>query len=172
MSLGIGISIKIIDLKWKNTEWTGIETYSRLLPNRFKVHLWNLWAVLIPIIVLKVQCPFAQKKWIIWYFGIYKNQVCAILPIWLAGFEHSAFAFAYESRIAETRVFDEFVPPGALITFLQKALQYIELESHVRDVGIMSGVKMGRMTPKWTAMLLSPLSIHISVRIRRRIRVL
>ena len=52
----------------------------------------------------------------------------------ILGFEHTAFAFAYESRIAETRVFDEYVPPGALITFLQKALQYIELESHVRDV--------------------------------------
>ena len=52
-----------------------------------------------------------------------------------SGFEHTAFAFAYESMVADTKVYDEYVPPGSLISYLQKALQYIELETHVRDDG-------------------------------------
>ena len=36
--------------------------------------------------------------------------------------------------VADTKVYDEYLPPGSLITFLQKALQYIELETHIRDV--------------------------------------
>lgn len=36
--------------------------------------------------------------------------------------------------IADTRVVDEQVEPGALIMLLQKALRYMELEAHVRDV--------------------------------------
>lgn len=50
------------------------------------------------------------------------------------GFEHTAFNFANESMIADTRVVDEQVEPGALIMLLQKALRYMELEAHVRDV--------------------------------------
>lgn len=38
--------------------------------------------------------------------------------------------------VADTKVYDEYVPPGSLISYLQKALQYIELETHVRDVSI------------------------------------
>lgn len=52
-----------------------------------------------------------------------------------SGFDHSAFTFAYESSIADMRFFDSYVVPGTLITLLQKALQYIELEAHVRDDG-------------------------------------
>ncbi len=36
--------------------------------------------------------------------------------------------------IAESRVCDEHVEPGALISLLQKSLKYMELEAHVRDV--------------------------------------
>lgn len=36
--------------------------------------------------------------------------------------------------IADTKVYDEYLPPGTLVSFLQKALQYIELETHVRGV--------------------------------------
>ncbi len=31
-------------------------------------------------------------------------------------------------------MYDEYIPPGLLVSYLQKALQYIELETHVRDV--------------------------------------
>jgi len=36
--------------------------------------------------------------------------------------------------IANTKVIDEHVEPGALITLLQKSLMFTELEAHVRDV--------------------------------------
>ena len=38
--------------------------------------------------------------------------------------------------IADTKVYDEYLPPGSLVTYLQKALQYIELETHIRGVGL------------------------------------
>ena len=36
--------------------------------------------------------------------------------------------------IANTKVIDEHVEPGALITLLQKSIMFLELEAHVRDV--------------------------------------
>lgn len=51
-----------------------------------------------------------------------------------AGFSHSAFTFAHESLVARSVVADAEVPPGALITFLQKGLQYVEVETHLQEV--------------------------------------
>lgn len=47
-----------------------------------------------------------------------------------SGFVHSAFSFAHESMLGRTglRASDKSVPPGALITFLQKGLQYVGIE--------------------------------------------
>ena len=39
--------------------------------------------------------------------------------------------------IADTKVYDEYLPPGSLVTYLQKALQYIELETHIRGVSLL-----------------------------------
>lgn len=50
-----------------------------------------------------------------------------------SGFQHSAFSFGAESMIAKSSINGESVPPGALITFIQKGLQYIEIESQVND---------------------------------------
>lgn len=50
-----------------------------------------------------------------------------------SGFGHSAFTFAHESLVARSVVADADVPPGALITFLQKGLQYVEIESHLQE---------------------------------------
>jgi transducin (beta)-like 1 len=51
------------------------------------------------------------------------------------GFSHSAFTFAHESLVSRSLVADAEVPPGALVTFLQKGLQYIEVESHLQEDG-------------------------------------
>lgn len=40
--------------------------------------------------------------------------------------------------VADTKVYDEYLPPGSLVTYLQKALQYIELETHIRDVQVLN----------------------------------
>ena len=50
----------------------------------------------------------------------------------LTGFVHSAFTFAYESMIGRSNVSKANVPPGALVSFLQKGLQYIAIEETLR----------------------------------------
>ncbi|CAM9429572.1 unnamed protein product [Chrysoparadoxa australica] len=52
-----------------------------------------------------------------------------------SGFVHSSFTFAYESLITKSSVLNTDVPPGALITFLQKGLQYVGIEEHLNEDG-------------------------------------
>ena len=56
------------------------------------------------------------------------------IPPSIPGFVHSAFTFANESLVAKSSIADANVPPGALITFLQKGLQYVEIEAHMLEV--------------------------------------
>jgi transducin (beta)-like 1 len=53
-----------------------------------------------------------------------------------SGFSHSAFSFAHESLVGRTRPRNSSsIPPGALVMFLQKGLQYIGMEESVmRDL--------------------------------------
>lgn len=53
------------------------------------------------------------------------------------GFNHTAFTFGYESFINESKIEDDDVPPGALISFIQKGLQYLEMEANVNEVRLM-----------------------------------
>ncbi|TKY75014.1 F-box/WD repeat-containing protein TBL1XR1 [Spatholobus suberectus] len=48
-----------------------------------------------------------------------------------SGFTHSAFAFGYEAGIDKSKSDDHVVPPGALVTFIQKGIQYLELEANL-----------------------------------------
>ena len=52
-----------------------------------------------------------------------------------SGFVHSAFSFAHESMLSRTglRAVDRSLPPGALITFLQKGLQYVGIEETLQQ---------------------------------------
>ena len=50
------------------------------------------------------------------------------------GFSHSAFTFAYESLVAKSSVVHTDLPPGALVTFLQKGLEYVTIEEHIKEV--------------------------------------
>lgn len=51
------------------------------------------------------------------------------------GFTHSAFTFAYESLVIRSSAAQTDIPPGALITFLQKGLEYIAIEEHITEDG-------------------------------------
>ena len=51
------------------------------------------------------------------------------------GFAHSAFTFAYESLVIKSTAAQTEIPPGALITFLQKGLEYIAIEEHISEDG-------------------------------------
>jgi hypothetical protein len=51
-----------------------------------------------------------------------------------SGFVHSAFTFAHESLVSRSVFADADVPPAALISFVQKGLQYVEIETHLQEV--------------------------------------
>ncbi|KAG6977231.1 hypothetical protein JG688_00000583 [Phytophthora aleatoria] len=52
-----------------------------------------------------------------------------------SGFLHSAFTFAYESQLAKSSVINTELPPGALVSFMQKGLQYVGIEAHINEDG-------------------------------------
>lgn len=58
------------------------------------------------------------------------------LPFLLSGFSHSAFTFGIESHISQSNINGTLVPPAALISILQKGLQYVEAEISINEVGI------------------------------------
>lgn len=61
----------------------------------------------------------------------------------LIGFMHSAFTFAYESQLAKTSVINTDLPPGALISFIQKGLQYVGIEAHINEVTSRNALRIG-----------------------------
>eukprot|EP01090_Pellita_catalonica_P007238 TRINITY_DN1784_c0_g1_i1.p2 TRINITY_DN1784_c0_g1~~TRINITY_DN1784_c0_g1_i1.p2 ORF type:complete len:515 (-),score=62.67 TRINITY_DN1784_c0_g1_i1:32-1576(-) len=54
-----------------------------------------------------------------------------------SGFSHSSFTFASECGILSNNTAQQFqqVVPGALISFVQKGLQYAQIETHVKEDG-------------------------------------
>ncbi|KAK4390495.1 WD40 repeat-containing protein HOS15 [Sesamum angolense] len=48
-------------------------------------------------------------------------------------FTHSAFALGYEAGINKSTIDGNLVPPGALVTFVQKGIQYLELEANLSN---------------------------------------
>ena len=57
-----------------------------------------------------------------------------------SGFTHAAYTFGYESYIAKTSIAQGTeLPPGALISFIQKGLQYLELEANLNEVRLPLG---------------------------------
>lgn len=60
-----------------------------------------------------------------------------------SGFTHSAFAFGNESYVDRKSIApSRAIPPGALISFVQKGLQYLELEANLNEVSGMVCVKV------------------------------
>lgn len=52
----------------------------------------------------------------------------------VAGFQHSAYTFGIESHISQSNINGALVPPAALLSIIQKGLQYTEAEISVADV--------------------------------------
>ncbi|CAF4212615.1 unnamed protein product [Rotaria socialis] len=52
-----------------------------------------------------------------------------------SGFVHSAYLFGLESHIAHTSINGNIVPPGALLSLIQKGLYYTEAELSIGDDG-------------------------------------
>ena len=58
----------------------------------------------------------------------------ALIIHFITGFYHTAFTFENESLFSRSSVAQIDIPPGALITFLQKGLEYIGIEEHISEV--------------------------------------
>ena len=54
----------------------------------------------------------------------------------VSGFAHSAYTFGIESHISQSNINGALVPPAALVTIIQKGLQYTEAEISIGEVGI------------------------------------
>uniref|UniRef100_A0A8C9QID2 F-box-like/WD repeat-containing protein TBL1X n=1 Tax=Spermophilus dauricus TaxID=99837 RepID=A0A8C9QID2_SPEDA len=62
----------------------------------------------------------------------------------LSCFSHSAFTFGIESHISQSNINGTLVPPAALISILQKGLQYVEAEISINEVGTPRGLCVER----------------------------
>jgi hypothetical protein len=51
-----------------------------------------------------------------------------------AGFHHASFTFAHESQVHRTSIDPNLVPAGALVAFIQRGMQYMEMEANI-EVG-------------------------------------
>eukprot|EP01117_Protostelium_nocturnum_P007887 TRINITY_DN2816_c0_g1_i1.p1 TRINITY_DN2816_c0_g1~~TRINITY_DN2816_c0_g1_i1.p1 ORF type:complete len:475 (+),score=87.38 TRINITY_DN2816_c0_g1_i1:62-1486(+) len=52
-----------------------------------------------------------------------------------SGFQHSAFAFGHESQLINNSIVRTEIPSGSLISYIQKGLQYKEIETHISPNG-------------------------------------
>lgn len=52
-----------------------------------------------------------------------------------SGFQHSAYTFGIESHISQSNINGALVPPAALLSVLQKGLQYTEAEISIGEDG-------------------------------------
>ncbi|XP_044503972.1 WD40 repeat-containing protein HOS15-like isoform X2 [Mangifera indica] len=50
-----------------------------------------------------------------------------------SGFTHAAFTLGYEAGINKCTIDGNLVPPGALVSFVQKGLQYLEMEANLSN---------------------------------------
>ncbi|KAI3368439.1 hypothetical protein L3Q82_025447, partial [Scortum barcoo] len=79
----------------------------------------------------ETQMKEAQKE-----SRIYNISLALFLPPSSSpGFSHSAFTFGIESHISQSNINGALVPPAALISIIQKGLQYVEAEVSINEDG-------------------------------------
>lgn len=77
-------------------------------------------------------------KFMKWLFDLQLNWFTGYFCyITTAGFTHSAYTFGNEAGINKCPIDGNMVPPGALVTFVQKGLQYFEMEANLSNVSIL-----------------------------------
>lgn len=54
-----------------------------------------------------------------------------------SGYSHAAFTFYTEGGLDRTNLRAADVPPGALVAYLQKGLEYVSIEEHINEVRIL-----------------------------------
>lgn len=51
----------------------------------------------------------------------------------LAGYVHSAFTFGYESNVHKSKIDGAQIPPGALLSFMQRGVNFVEIEESIMN---------------------------------------
>lgn len=91
----------------------------RILPSSFNVGvLLSLNICLVSVYILCFPLAFQWMRMVFLF----------------SGFSHSAFTFGIESHISQSNINGTLVPPAALISILQKGLQYVEAEISINEV--------------------------------------
>lgn len=62
------------------------------------------------------------------------SPVPSLPPSLPAGFTHTAFVFGCESQVNKAHLKGKDVPVGALVSFIQKGFQYMEIEANLNEV--------------------------------------
>jgi len=73
--------------------------------------------------------PTTETFWL--YLVLTYVFTCNFVPL---GFQHSAYTFGIESHISQSNINGALVPPAALLSILQKGLQYTEAEISIGEV--------------------------------------
>lgn len=50
-----------------------------------------------------------------------------------SGYVHSAFTFGYESQVVKSKIDGSQIPPGALLSFVQRGVNFVEIEETLDD---------------------------------------
>lgn len=64
-----------------------------------------------------------------------QEEITKFVNFYWIGFHHSAYTFGIESHISQSNINGALVPPAALLTVLQKGLQYTEAEISIGEDG-------------------------------------
>uniref|UniRef100_A0A667YL42 TBL1X/Y related 1b n=2 Tax=Myripristis murdjan TaxID=586833 RepID=A0A667YL42_9TELE len=88
-----------------------------------------------PSSLLSRMCPFDSEPRL--KMSISSDEVNFLVYRYLqeSGFSHSAFTFGIESHISQSNINGALVPPAALISIIQKGLQYVEAEVSINEDG-------------------------------------
>lgn len=62
------------------------------------------------------------------------TSVKTLCMLFIPGFAHSAYTFGVESHISHSNINGALVPPAALLSIIQKGLQYTEAEISIGEV--------------------------------------
>ncbi|KAI1235983.1 F-box-like/WD repeat-containing protein TBL1XR1 [Lamprotornis superbus] len=76
------------------------------------------------------ECP-----WLLSLAGTVERKGIPLKAASVEGFSHSAFTFGIESHISQSNINGALVPPAALISIIQKGLQYVEAEVSINEDG-------------------------------------
>lgn len=67
--------------------------------------------------------------------GKSSGKIIKVTLFYYSGFLHSAYMFGIESHISQSNINGALVPPAALLSIIQKGLQYTEAEISVGEDG-------------------------------------